>query len=89
MMLNPRWRDAEYDGEMADAAEAWVDSIRQAANKLGGSNDFQFLNYAAKFQRPLESYGPSNIDFMRHVSYKYDPHQTFRNSMPGGYEISR
>ncbi|KAK3709798.1 hypothetical protein LTR37_010626 [Vermiconidia calcicola] len=89
MMLNPRWRDAEYDAEMADAAEAWVDSIRQSANRLSGSNDFQFLNYAAKFQRPLESYGPPNLDFMRHVSFKYDPHEIFQNLMPGAYKISR
>lgn len=48
---------------------------------------FQYLNYAAPFQTPLESYGEENLRFLRAVSEKYDPKGVFQKRVPGGFKL--
>ena len=48
---------------------------------------FQYLNYAAPFQAPLEAYGEDNLRFLRAVSEKYDPKGVFQKRVPGGFKL--
>ena len=90
LLLNPRWQDQNDDDEMARAARAWVHNIRKSRNEVEASQSaesFEYLPYADDFQHPLRSYGVDSMDFMRHISTKYDPHQVFQELMPGGFKI--
>ncbi len=48
---------------------------------------FQYLNYAAAYQTPLEPYGEENLMFMRGVSREYDPKGVFQKQVPGGFKL--
>ncbi|CZT16357.1 related to 6-hydroxy-d-nicotine oxidase [Ramularia collo-cygni] len=87
--LNPHWKDADYDGEIYEAAQVWLAAVQDYTNALGMSHPFVFLNNAAPFQDPLGSYGAENLQFMRDVSKKYDPDQIFQTLVPGGFKLSK
>ncbi|KPM41475.1 hypothetical protein AK830_g5093 [Neonectria ditissima] len=48
---------------------------------------FQYLNYAAPFQSPLQSYGKDKLEFLKLVSEKYDPEQMLQKRV-GGFKLS-
>ena len=48
---------------------------------------FQYLNYAAAYQHPLESYGADKLRFLRDVSRRYDPKGVFQRQVPGGFKL--
>ncbi|KAJ3578650.1 hypothetical protein NPX13_g1910 [Xylaria arbuscula] len=58
------------------------------AKSVQGDMDFIYMNYADDDQSPLETYGSSNIEFMKGVAKKYDPAGVFQTRIPGGYKIS-
>ncbi|KAF1926737.1 FAD-binding domain-containing protein [Didymella exigua CBS 183.55] len=51
--------------------------------------DWQYLNYVDETQRPLESYGEKNINFIREVALKYDPTGMFQAKIVSGWKISK
>ncbi|KAL6158145.1 hypothetical protein ACJQWK_07739 [Exserohilum turcicum] len=85
--ITPRWIDAAQDAAMYEMAREWVDAVSKAA----GANRHRFLyqNFAAPSQKPLCGYGAKNVEFMKDVSRRYDPSQTFQKLVPGGFKISK
>lgn len=74
---------------MAAASVSWVHAMEEANTLLGTHNDFTYLNYAAPFQDPLESYGAANLALMKSVAAKYDPEVVFQKLVPGGFKVSK
>lgn len=70
-------------------ASAMIQRIKTFANSVGSSEEFVYLNYAAAAQDPLGSYGAANVEHMKQVARKYDPHGTFQRRIPGGFKIGR
>ncbi|KAJ1305447.1 hypothetical protein OPQ81_000457 [Rhizoctonia solani] len=58
--------------------------IAQSQNRL---EPYIYLNYAGTNQRPLQSYGPTEVDFLRKVKAKYDPNGVFNKLSRGGFKI--
>ena len=85
--ITPRWIEAAQDDIMYEMARDWVGAVTKAA----GQNKHRFLyqNFAAQSQKPLCGYGRRNVDFMKDVSKRYDPGQTFQKLVPGGFKISK
>jgi hypothetical protein len=61
--------------------------LESCAEAKGLLLKFQYLNYAAAYQTPLETYGEDNLGFMRAVSKKYDPKGVFQKRVPGGFKL--
>lgn len=56
---------------------------------LGGSMDWEYLDYSDSTQDPLKSYGEENVACIRTVAKKYDPTGVFQTRVPGGLKISK
>lgn len=61
--------------------------VRQFSELVKGEMDFIYLNYADASQDPIGSYGPENVQYLRHVAAKYDPTGVFQTRVPGGFKL--
>ncbi|GAB1522844.1 hypothetical protein RhiTH_005969 [Rhizoctonia solani] len=58
--------------------------IAKSQNRLGR---YVYLNYASTNQKPIESYGSDQVEFLQKVKAKYDPHRVFEKLCPGGFKV--
>jgi hypothetical protein len=72
--------------EKLQAFSATLHSFGEARNL---NIDWQYLNYVDQTQKPLESYGKHNVDFIRKVAAKYDPSGMFQKRVVSGWKISK
>lgn len=82
------------DGESAyarvyQALSAMRAKVKAFAASIDKDEDFIYLNYAHANEDPLGSYGKANVEYMKKVAAKYDPHQFMQKRVPGGFKISR
>jgi hypothetical protein len=66
----------------------WVDAVNTYAASIGKGNDWVYLNYADGTQKPLQSYGQDNLDYIWEVARKYDPTGIFQFRGNTGFKIS-
>ncbi|KAI5866715.1 hypothetical protein GGS23DRAFT_602967 [Durotheca rogersii] len=85
--LNMVWTDAVNDDAVDKAARALVAAIQRDVGKLNALDPFLYANYAASWQRPLESYGEASVEKLRRVQRAYDPGRVFTDLVPGGFKI--
>lgn len=85
--LNVMWSDAADDDAVYKATKALVVAIQQSVSELGGLDPFLYVNYAAPWQRPIESYGKDGVERLRKVRKAYDPKRVFTDLVPGGFKI--
>ncbi|CAI6334757.1 unnamed protein product [Periconia digitata] len=57
------------------------------SREMGISNDWLYLNYAAGWQDPIESYGEASVGFLRDVGRRYDGAGIFQRGVPGGFKL--
>ncbi|CUA67988.1 Bifunctional solanapyrone synthase [Rhizoctonia solani] len=69
---------------MVDKLIADSTNIARAQDRLA---EYMYLNYAGFDQLPLQSYGPTQLDFLREVKSKYDPNDVFEKLSRGGFKI--
>ncbi|KAF8714596.1 fad binding protein, partial [Rhizoctonia solani] len=81
------WALAENDKQVYEI----IDDLIAASMNIAKSGDrfaqYIYLNYANTNQRPIESYGPAQVDFLRLVKAKYDPNGVFDRLSRGGFKI--
>jgi hypothetical protein len=87
MSLEAAWENPELDSLVIGAGKKLISDIDTATRSAGMFHPFKYLNYAAAWQEPIESYGEENVSFLRHVSRKYDPSSVFQLRCPGGFKI--
>lgn len=58
-------------------------------DELGALDPYVYLNYAAKWQDPIMSYGTESVDRLAMVQESYDPHRIFTDRVPGGFKLPR
>jgi len=76
------------DNARVEAAMKGLEADLAAKEKeMGIFNEFVYLNYAAKWQDPIQGYGAANVAFMKSVSKKYDPNGIFQKAVPGGFKL--
>jgi hypothetical protein len=72
---------------MQQAAKRWVSDVQEISESLGTADPYLYINYAARFQDPLCSYGPKSVEFLKRMARKYDPRGVFQQLVPGGFKI--
>jgi hypothetical protein len=87
VLLSPSWPDAASTDEVQQATRHVISLLESCAEAKGLLLKFQYLNYAAPYQTPLESYGEENLQFMRTVSEEYDQEGVFQKRVPGGFKL--
>lgn len=87
LLLSASWADTASTNAVQDATRQVMSLLEACAEAKGLLLKFQYLNYAAAYQTPLESYGEENLKFMRDVSREYDPKGVFQKQVPGGFKL--
>ncbi|KAF8754790.1 fad binding protein [Rhizoctonia solani] len=67
------WALAEDDKHVYASIDGLIAASMNIANSGDQLEQYIYLNYANTNQRPIESYGPAQVDFLRLVKAKYDP----------------
>ncbi|KAJ2983270.1 hypothetical protein NQ176_g812 [Zarea fungicola] len=87
LLLSPTWSDAASTDAVQEAAREVLGLLETHAESRGLLQKFQYLNYAAPYQQPLESFGGNKLQFLRKVSSKYDSGRVFQDQVPGGFKL--
>ncbi|KAL2136869.1 hypothetical protein VTI74DRAFT_595 [Chaetomium olivicolor] len=87
MLLSALWPDSASNSAVNQVAQQAISTVESRAEADGLLRKFQYLNYAAPYQTPLASYGTENLEFLKRVSSKYDPHGLFQDCVPGGFKL--
>ncbi|KAF2677867.1 FAD-binding domain-containing protein [Lentithecium fluviatile CBS 122367] len=87
LLFVPTWTLAT-DTERVYARMRQLEADLVALEKdMGIYNPWIYLNYAAPWQKPIESYGDANVAFLKSVSKQYDPRGVFQKAVPGGFKL--
>lgn len=86
-LLSATWTAAEDDPTVEKAARDLFDAIEDEARRLGCYDSFVYLNYAAPWQKPLESYGEHRVYFLKKIRQVLDPKGIFTHQVPGGFKL--
>lgn len=79
--------DGEHNGAILQAQERYISQIAEEAKRHNVDHPFLYMNYAAKFQDVIASYGADNVEFLRGVAAAYDPDQVFQRLLPGPFKL--
>jgi len=88
VLLTVTYRRASDDERVNTAARELFDRAILAAKSAGVWDRYLYLNYAAPFQRPIDSYGPASLAFLQRVSQRYDREGLFQDGVPGGFKLA-
>ncbi|KAL4930915.1 FAD-binding oxidoreductase [Aspergillus undulatus] len=88
-VLSATWESDHDDALVQETARALFAGIEEDARHLGSYDPFVYMNYAAKWQDPVASYGEESVRRLRGVSKSVDPRGVFKagGSLPGGFKI--
>ncbi|KEY69600.1 hypothetical protein S7711_06228 [Stachybotrys chartarum IBT 7711] len=85
--LTMTWSNASDDAAVDLAARDLIGAIERDTDALGALDPYIYINYAAPWQLPIESYGAASVAKLRRVRNAYDPTRVFTNLVPGGFKI--
>ncbi|EED20037.1 conserved hypothetical protein [Talaromyces stipitatus ATCC 10500] len=88
-LLSNYWTDASASAEIQAATQSLLEEIEAITQKDGVDVRYKYMNYAAKWQDPIMSYGTTQVEKLREVAAKYDPSGFFQAKVPGGFKLSR
>jgi hypothetical protein len=86
VLISALWPNSAVDSNVEERAKKVLSAWEENARAKGLLQKFQYLNYAAPYQRPFESYGPDELEFLKSVSKKYDPAQILQKRV-GGFKL--
>ncbi|KAK8122598.1 hypothetical protein PG984_011268 [Apiospora sp. TS-2023a] len=87
VLLTTTWADEKDDPLMESQTRHMFELFEAEAERLGVTNPYVYLNYAASWQDPIGGYGEGNKAFLQDVSRKYDPQGVFQKNAPGGFKL--
>lgn len=86
-VLSATWDDAADDARVEEAARTLFADIEADADALDAHDPFVYMNYAARWQDPVPSYGRHSVEKLQQISKELDPRGVFQKMMPGGFKI--
>lgn len=86
-LLTSTWASEADDATVEATARKLMADIEQDAKALGDWDRYVYLNYANELQDPIGSYGHDNVDRLRAVAKRVDPHKIFTHKVPGGFKL--
>ncbi|USW52473.1 Putative membrane-associated, eicosanoid/glutathione metabolism (MAPEG) protein [Septoria linicola] len=81
------WNDAADDALIDREYTNLTRAGEALARQMGVEAKSIYLNYADKWQEPIDAYGPAEVAYLRKVSRKYDPSGFFQKALPGGFKL--
>lgn len=87
VLVDAAWSNKADDSKVNSALKSLFTSINTKGTKMGAINDYIYLNYAAKFQDPISSYGSASVSKLQAAAKKYDPNAVFQKQVPGGFKL--
>lgn len=85
--LTVNWALGKDDEAVQALTQRAIEKIEGYAAARGTGHRFRFLNYCGPWQKPFESYGEGNLEFLRGVSRKCDPDGLFQKGCVGGFKL--
>ena len=67
--------------------DATMSNVTKYTQSVGAYRPWQYVNFAYEDEDPIGSCGDANVKFLKNVSLKYDPGQTFQVLAPGGWKL--
>lgn len=86
-LLSQAWSNEADDERMYKASAALITTIEDAARSLDAYDPFLYLPYAAFWQKPIESYGPTRVKQLHELRERIDPRGVFTHLVPGGFKL--
>ncbi|KAF4341930.1 6-hydroxy-D-nicotine oxidase [Fusarium beomiforme] len=86
VLISALWPNSAVNSNVEAKARKVLTVWEEAARAKGLLQEFQYLNYAAPYQKPFESYDADKLAFLKSVSKKYDPTQIFQKRV-GGFKL--
>ncbi|KAK7983637.1 hypothetical protein PG989_011039 [Apiospora arundinis] len=87
VLLTATWADKKDDPLVVSQTCRMFEQFEAKAERLGVTNPYLYLNYAASWQDPINGYGAESKEFLQKVSSKYDPEGLFQKNVPGGFKL--
>lgn len=87
VLLSLSWVNIGDDAKIEAAGKGFFRRAKQASEDAGKCNEYLYLNYAAKWQDPINGYGAAEKARLRKVSRKYDKNGIFQKAVPGGFKL--
>lgn len=87
VLLGVTWGDEADDEIITNAVTDLFTKFDAFAASHSGLNPYLYLNYAYKTQKPIQSYGATNVKKLQAASKKYDPSGVFQKLVPGGFKL--
>lgn len=87
LMLALLWEDEAEDDANRALMSAIMSNVTTHTQKVDAYRPWLYVNYAYEDEDPIGSYGPENVEYLKKVSKKYDPGQTFQKLVPGGWKL--
>ncbi|RYP34520.1 hypothetical protein DL767_004232 [Monosporascus sp. MG133] len=86
-LISPAWSNAANDEQIYNAARSLIANVEAKAKQLGVYDPYIYLNYAAPWQKVIQSYGKENVKKLQALRKRVDPKGFFTNKVPGGFKI--
>ncbi|KAF2996221.1 hypothetical protein E8E13_002600 [Curvularia kusanoi] len=87
VLLYMVWDDASKDETLNKAASKFMNDAKVEAKKRGLYSRYIYMNYAGPYQNVVPGYGDANLEKLKDIAKKYDPHAVFQKLQPGGYKL--
>jgi hypothetical protein len=86
VLISALWPKSAVNSNVEAKAKEVLSVWEEDARAKGLLQKFQYLNYATPYQKPFESYGADELEFLRSVSKRYDPAQILQKRV-GGFKL--
>lgn len=87
VMATATWSNAADDEAVNMAMKKLIATTEHNVGRMGRLDPFIYINYAAQWQNPIASYGPTSVDKLLETQRKYDPRRVFTRMVPGGFKL--
>lgn len=87
ILLLSFWQNKEDDNKIHSTFKGVIEAVDQDAVTRGTAVPYKYMNYAAPFQDPIETYGKENKAKLQATSMKYDPEGLFQKGVSGGWKL--
>ncbi|TVY83997.1 Bifunctional solanapyrone synthase [Lachnellula suecica] len=81
------WDEQGDDELVKRTTRLTLEKIESYATANNTGHKYRYLNYCNEWQKPFQSYGEKNWQFLKNTSKKYDPDGLFQRGCVGGFKL--
>ena len=81
------WHKSVDDSLIKTTTRRVIEQMEALAQAHKTDHSWRYLNYCADWQKPFQSFGEENLQFLQEASRKYDPDGLFQRGCIGGFKL--